>query len=107
MKIFGLVDRRNSRGRKGRTAGRLFHSATARYFPTAPSACLVELDCSRFRLRRLHQKFGGRNQFCCFLQNRAFLILWPPLKAGTPIFFFSSAVFLAYETIPEEMYLSG
>jgi hypothetical protein len=40
-------------GAKGEPPVAYFHTATARYSPTAPRACLVEPDCSRFRLRRL------------------------------------------------------
>jgi hypothetical protein len=49
-------------GAKGEPPVAYFRGATARYSSTAPPACL-ELDCSRFRLRRLHQMFGGRNHF--------------------------------------------
>jgi hypothetical protein len=42
-------------GAKGEPPVAIFYSATARYSPTAPNACLVEPDCSRFRFAPLHQ----------------------------------------------------
>ncbi|PYK15934.1 MAG: hypothetical protein DME64_04855 [Verrucomicrobia bacterium] len=94
MIIFRLVDRRNSRGRKGRTAGRLFSQRCGSLFIT----CAVRL----FWLDLIAHEITATPP------NPPFQFLWTFFSAELLlIFFFSSAVFLAYDRIPEELYLSG